>query len=385
MAALNRPLEGITVVALEHAVAAPFASRQLADLGARVIKIEKPDTGDFARQYDSTVHGESSFFVWTNAGKESLALDLKDPEQHAVLIKLLANADVFLQNMAPGAAQRLGLGFADLEKLVPNIIVCNISGYGSEGELSQKKSYDLLIQCATGLVNITGSPEQQARVGVPIADIAAGMYAFTGIMAALLQRHQRPEGIEINISMLESLLEWMGYPLLYTKYGAQDIPRLGLEHPTIAPYGKYYCQGGDEIIFGLQNDSEWHAFVSKVLEKPELLQNELFSTNIKRVQNRQALDEAIQAEVGTYAIDDFIAKLDQARIANSPINQIQALYELNQLKQRGRWQGIQVNEHQVQRLIPPFLASTDAWPAKSVPALGAHNEAIFAELGLKQP
>lgn len=385
MTAIDRPLEGITVVALEHAVAAPFASRQLADLGARVIKIEHPQKGDFARFYDNTVYGESSFFVWANAGKESLALDLKKPDEKAVLLELLSSADVFIQNMAPGVTHRLGLDFNTLKTTNPHLIMCNISGYGDKGELALKKSYDLLIQCASGLVNITGTAAEQARVGIPIADIAAGMYAFTGIMAGLLQRYKKPEPIEITISMLEALLEWMGYPLLYTEYGKKDIARLALEHPTIAPYGKYLCANNEEIILGLQNDTEWVVFVEQVLERPHLLQDARFSSNIQRVEHRAALDEIIQSIVATYDIDALTTKLDDARIANSPINAIKDLYKLNHLKQRNRWQAIKVKGQQVQRLIPPFLATPEAWPASTVPELGAHNKAIYAELGITSP
>jgi len=289
------PLEGVTVVSLEQAVAAPFATRQLADLGARVIKVERPEVGDFARSLDRTVQGLSSHFVWLNRSKESLTLDLKKEGAREVLERHVGRADVFVQNLAPGAAGRLGFGARSLRERHPRLIVCDVSGYGSSGPYRDKKAYDLLVQCEAGLVSITGTEETPSKVGIAVADIAAGMYANSGILAALLRRERTGEGASLEVSLFEALGEWMGFPLYYAMYGGKEPPRSGARHASIAPYGPFECGDGEQIFFGIQNEREWERFCEAVLGRPEMAGDELFDDNSRRVENREALEEEISA------------------------------------------------------------------------------------------
>lgn len=381
-AALN-PLDGITVVALEHAVAAPFASRQLADLGARVIKIERPGAGDFARGYDAAVHGQSSFFVWANRGKESLCLDLEQPAERAVLQRLLEQADVFIQNLAPGAAQRKGLDFAALHAQFPSLIVCDISGYGDSGPFQHKKAYDLLIQAAAGLISVTGAPDAPARTGISIADISAGMYAYSGILAALLQRGRTGAGLRVEVTMLEALTEWMSYPLNVAHYGGSPPARNGVAHPAIAPYGQYQAGDGKDIIFGLQNDREWVRFCADVLQDPALALDARFSSNVLRVANRQALDALIAECFAPLTREEVLRRLDEGGIANSALNSMHEVWEHPQFAARARWRDVATPAGPIRALLPPATLSGTEAAMGEVPALGQHTEAILAELGVK--
>ncbi|WP_404301298.1 CaiB/BaiF CoA transferase family protein [Alicycliphilus denitrificans] len=378
----TRPLQGITVLALEHAVAAPFASRQLADLGARVIKIERPGAGDFARGYDSTVMGQSSFFVWCNRGKESLALDLKQPESMPVLHKLLERCDVFLQNLAPGAAARMGLDYDSLREQYPRLIVCAISGYGEGGPYSDKKAYDLLVQAASGLISVTGTPEEPARTGISIADISAGMYAYSGILSALLQRGHTGQGMRVEVSMLEALTEWMSYPLNFSRYGGTPPVRSGLTHPTIAPYGQYRAGDGKSVIFGLQNDREWADFCRAVLRRPDLVDDPRFATNVQRVQNRAELDAILQEGFVPLSREQLLQRLDEGGIANAPLAAPDDVWDHPQLQARQRWRDVATPQGTIQALLPPATLSGTEAAMGAVPALGEHTDAILKELGL---
>ncbi|MFY0476619.1 CaiB/BaiF CoA transferase family protein [Achromobacter marplatensis] len=382
MTAALKPLDGITVVALEHAVAAPFASRQLADLGARVIKIERPGTGDFARGYDAAVHGQSSFFVWANRGKESLCLDLEQPAQRAVLQRLLADADVFIQNLAPGAAQRKGLDFATLHADFPRLIVCDVSGYGDSGPFREKKAYDLLIQAAAGLISVTGTPDAPARTGISIADISAGMYAYSGILTALLHRGRTGKGLRVEVTMLEALVEWMSYPLNAARYGGSPPARNGVAHPAIAPYGQYQAGDGKEIIFGLQNEREWGHFCAGVLRNPALAQDGRFSSNVLRVANRQALDACIAECFSPLTRKEVLRRLDEAGIANSALNTMHDVWDHPQFAARDRWRDVVTPAGPIRALLPPATLSGMEAAMGDVPALGQHTQAILAELGV---
>ncbi|AOZ01486.1 CoA transferase [Cupriavidus sp. USMAHM13] len=376
-----RPLDGIRVVSLEHAVAAPFATRQLADLGASVIKIERPGAGDFARGYDETVHGQASHFVWLNRGKQSLTLDLKQEEAQAVLHKLLAEADVLVQNLAPGAAARMGLDFDTLHGRYRKLIVCDISGYGDSGPYRDKKAYDLLIQAAAGLIGITGSAEEPSRAGISIADIAAGMYAYSGILSALLQRGRTGAGLRVEVTMLEALAEWMNYALYFGHYGGTPPARFGASHPAIAPYGVHRTGGGGSVIFGLQNEREWQAFCDKVLGQPELLQDERFASNSGRVKHRDALTALIEARFAELSVGEVEALLDAAQIANAPMNDIEAVWNHPQLAARKRWREVGCPGGPIGALLPPANLSGVDPVMGDVPALGAHTRAVLAELG----
>ena len=350
-----RPLDGITVVSLEHAIAAPFCTRQLADLGARVIKVERPGVGDFARGYDQRVNGLASHFVWTNRSKESLTLDLKQDPATEVLDGLLATADVFVQNLAPGAAARMGLSFEALHQRFPRLIVCDISGYGAGGPYEKKKAYDLLIQSEGGFLSVTGGSgeEEMAKAGCSIADIAAGMYAYTGILSALLLRGRTGEGSHIDVSMLESLVEWMNYPMYYAYDGAPPPPRAGAAHATIYPYGPFPIGDGTTVMLGLQNEREWQLFCDKVLLAPELVRDERFNANFKRVENRQALRDLIVQSFSTLNFDAVIDRLDHAQIANARVNDMQGVWDHPQLKARERWRQVETAAGSVPSLIPP--------------------------------
>jgi itaconate CoA-transferase len=374
------PLEGVTVVSLEQAVAAPFATRQLADLGARVIKVERPRTGDFARSYDATVKGLSSHFVWLNRSKESLTLDLKKEGAREVLQRLLERSDVFVQNLAPGAAGRLGFGAEALRERHPRLIVCDVSGYGASGPYRDKKAYDLLVQCEAGLVSITGTPETPSKVGIAVADIACGMYAYSGILAALLRRERSGEGAAIEVSLFEALAEWMGFPVYYAMYGGSEPPRSGARHSSIAPYGPFECGDGERIFFGIQNEREWERFCEAVLGRPEMASDELFDNNSRRVENREALEEEISAILGEISSEEAIDKLENAGIANARMRTVQELIEHPQLEARDRWHDVGSPAGPLRALLPP-VAMSDAEPVMApIPGVGEHTEEILKEL-----
>jgi itaconate CoA-transferase len=379
-----RPLDGITVVSLEHAIAAPFCTRQLADLGARVIKVERPGTGDFARGYDQRVNGLASHFVWTNRSKESLTLDLKQESATDVLDSLLATADVLVQNLAPGASARMGLSFEVLHQRFPRLIVCDISGYGAGGPYEKKKAYDLLIQSEGGFLSVTGGPgeNEMAKAGCSIADIAAGMYAYTGILSALLLRGRTGEGSHLDVSMLESLVEWMNYPMYYAYDGAPPPPRAGAAHATIYPYGPFPIGDGSTVMLGLQNEREWQLFCDKVLLTPELAKDERFSANFKRVENRQALRALIVESFSTLNFDAVFDRLEHAQIANARVNDMQGVWDHPQLQARDRWREVETSAGTVPSLIPPGSNSAFEPRMDAVPGLGQHTEQVLRELGL---
>ena len=377
-----RPLEGITVITLEHAIAAPFATRQLADLGARVIKVERPGVGDFARGYDERVRGLASHFVWTNRSKESLTLDVKHPEAQAILKRLIVEeADIVVQNLAPGAAARLGLSYRDLSALKPEIIVCDISGYGSDGPYRDKKAYDLLIQSESGFLSVTGTEAEPSKAGPSIADISAGMYAYSNILAALLQRQKTGRGQHLDISMLESLVEWMNYPLYYAFDGAAPPRRTGASHATIYPYGPFPAGDGKVVMLGLQNEREWGAFCEKVLLQPQLASEERFSSNSRRSAARDELRRIILDAFATLTADEVIARLDDAQIANAHVNDMHAVWAHPQLRARHRWREVDTPAGAVPALLPPGSWEEGEPRMDPVPALGEHSEAILAGLG----
>lgn len=378
-----RPLDGITVVSLEHAIAAPFCTRQLADLGARVIKVERPKIGDFARGYDQRVNGLASHFVWTNRSKESLSLDVKSPEAQPILEALLAKADVLVQNLAPGAAARLGLSFADLHKKYPQLIVCNISGYGEGGSYAQKKAYDLLIQSEGGFLSVTGgaSADEMAKAGCSIADIAAGMYAYTGILSALHLRNKTGKGSNLDISMLESLVEWMGYPLYYAYQQQTPPPRAGAAHATIYPYGPFAVGDQGTVMLGLQNEREWTLFCQQVLKQPELLNDQRFSSNFQRSANRQALRQIILDCFAQFSVAQVLQMLDQAGIANAQVNDMQQVWQHRQLAERNAWCSVKTPAGEIPALLPPARNSEYTSRMDAIPALGEHSQSVLAELG----
>ena len=377
-----RPLDGITVVSLEHAIAAPFCTRQLADLGARVIKIERPGAGDFARAYDTRVRGQSSHFVWTNRSKESLTLDLKNPDAMAVLNSLLQSADVLVQNLAPGAAARMGLSFEALSPTHPKLIVCDISGYGEDGPYRDKKAYDLLIQSEAGMLSITGTPEDPSKTGNSIADIAAGMYAYTNILSALLLRGKTGQGSHIDVSMLEALAEWMGYPLYYAHDGATPPPRSAASHASIYPYGPFAAGDGGTVMLGLQNEREWKVFCDVVLGDAALANDPRFCTNALRSENRAQLKQLIVGMFARMSTSDVEARLDQAQIANARMNDMAGVWAHPQLKARERWQNVGSPAGDIPALLPPGRNNRYDYRMDAVPAVGEHTEAILRELGL---
>ncbi|QWE05057.1 CaiB/BaiF CoA-transferase family protein [Polynucleobacter sp. JS-JIR-II-50] len=377
-----RPLDGITVVSLEHAIAAPFCTRQLADLGARVIKVERPGGGDFARGYDTQVDGLCSHFVWVNRSKESLTLDLKQPSAIAALKTLLKTADVLVQNLAPGAAARMGLTAEILQKDNPKLILCDISGYGNDGPYRDKKAYDLLIQSEAGFLSVTGTPETPSKAGNSIADIAAGMYAYTNILAALLQRGKTGKGSVIDISMLESLTEWMSFPLYYAYKGAEPPPRNGASHATIYPYGPFKAGDGKTVMLGLQNEREWVQFCETVLESPALAQDERFDRNFKRNEKRAELLEIIDACFSKLTSEQLIARLEKAQIANAHLNDMEGLWKHEQLKARNRWTEVDTPNGAIAALLPPGLNSSYDYRMDPIPAVGDHTDSILKELGL---
>ncbi len=377
-----RPLEGITVVTLEHAIAAPFATRQLADLGARVIKVERPGVGDFARGYDERVRGIASHFVWTNRSKESLTLDVKHPEAQTILRRIIVEqADVVVQNLAPGAAARLGLSYAELSAAKPGIIVCDISGYGNDGPYRDKKAYDLLIQSESGFLSVTGTEEEPSKAGPSIADISAGMYAYSNILAALLHRQKTGRGQHLDISMLESLVEWMNYPLYYAIDGAPPPRRTGASHATIYPYGPFPAGDGKVVMLGLQNEREWAVFCDKVLLQPALARDERFAGNSKRSAARDALRRIILEVFASLTAEQVIERLDAAQIANAHVNDMHAVWAHPQLTARKRWREVGTSVGPVPALLPPGSWEEAEPRMDAVPALGEHSEAILAGLG----
>lgn len=376
------PLDGITVVSLEHAIAAPYCTRQLADLGARVIKVERPGSGDFARAYDQRVHGQSSHFVWVNRSKESLALDLKEPGAAEVMERLIARADVLVQNLAPGAAARMGLGAELLMARHPRLIVCDISGYGEDGPYRDKKAYDLLIQSEAGYLSVTGTADEPSKSGNSIADIAAGMYAFTNIMAALMQRQRTGKGSHIDVSMLESLAEWMGFPMYYAFDGAAPPQRNGASHATIFPYGPFPAGDGASVMLGIQNEREWQAFCEVVLQSPAIYADARFQGNAQRHAQRDVLRELINDIFQRLTAEQLIARLDAARIANARVNDMAGLWAHPQLKARERWRQVDTPAGAIPALLPPGRQSAFSPRMGPIPAVGQHTEAILAELGL---
>ncbi len=373
------PLDGMRVVALEQAVAAPFCSRQLADMGADVVKIERPDGGDFARGYDGALNGLSAYFAWLNRGKRSVVLDVKLPEDHAALLQLLDRADVFVHNLAPGAVERLGCGYEALAERNRGLIWCGISGYGPDGPYRDKKAYDMLVQAESGVVSVTGGPDSPAKVGVSMADIAAGLYGYAAITTALLQRARTGRGERIDISMLECMTEWMMAPL-YTWIGTgRVLPRTGVRHNMILPYGAYACADGS-VIFSVQSDREWVRFCADVLQAPELAHDEHFVTNERRVQNREALESAIEERFAAWSRDEVIERLDAAGIANAALNDVPAVAQHPQLAARRRWAEVESFVGPIPALLPPYNLGGIAPAMGRVPALGEHTAEVLAEL-----
>ena len=377
-----RPLDGITVIALEHVIAAPFCTRQLADLGARIIKIERPGDGDFARGYDTQVEGLSSHFVWVNRSKESITLDLKQDSALAILKSLLKTADVFIQNLAPGAAARMGLTPEALQEDNPGLILCSISGYGNDGPYRDKKAYDLLIQSEAGFLSVTGTPETPSKAGNSIADIAAGMYAYTNILAALLQRGKTGKGTVIDISMLEALSEWMSFPMYYAYKGANPPSRNGASHATIYPYGPFKAGDGKTVMLGLQNEREWAQFCEIVLENPALAQDDRFDRNFKRNEKRTELLEIINVCFSQITAEQLIARLEKAQIANAHLNDMEGLWKHEQLKARKRFTEVGSPKGPIAAMLPPGINDSYDYRMDSVPAVGEHTDAILSEMGI---
>jgi len=375
----NRPLAGITVIAFEHAVAAPFATRHLADLGAEVIKIERKE-GDFARDYDSWVKDQSTYFVWLNRGKRSLTLDVKNPKSREVLDRLLARADILIQNLSPGASARLGLSYDQLADRYPRLIVCDISGYGEGGPFEKKKAYDLLIQAESGLVSITGTPDTATRCGASIADIATGMYAYSGCLAALVRRGVTGKGGRVQVAMLDALTEWMNNSLYRFGYGGGQPQRMLMGHPIIVPYGEYKAGDGTAIILAVQNDREWATFATKVLDRPDLVDHPDFATNVARVERREVVKKLVEdrfAEMDALAV---VALLDRADIANARINDVEAVWNHPQIAARNRWREVNTEKGPIRALLPPVIVDGAEAVMGDVPALGEHNDAILADL-----
>lgn len=377
-----RPLDGITVLSFEHAIAAPFCTRQLADLGARVIKVERPGVGDFARGYDERVRGMASHFVWTNRSKESLTLDVKGEGAQDVLEAILPEVDILVQNLAPGAAKRLGLSFEQLHEKFPRLIVCDISGYGEGGPYEKKKAYDLLIQSESGFVSVTGTKDDMAKAGCSIADIAAGMYAYTNILSALILRDRTGEGSHIDVSMLESMVEWMNFPMYYAFEGQTPPIRAGAAHAAIYPYGPFPVAGGQTVMLGLQNEREWKVFCEVVLKQAALTEDERFMNNTLRTKNRDALRDLIVQSFAKQSKDEVIALLEEAGIANASVNDMQGVWDHPQLKARERWENINSPVGELPALLPPGRNNRYEYRMDAVPGLGQHTDAILHELKL---
>nr|WP_119611465.1 CaiB/BaiF CoA-transferase family protein [Streptomyces acidiscabies] len=376
------PLAGITVVSVEQAVAAPYATRQLADLGARVIKVERPGGGDFARRYDGTVHGESSYFVWLNRSKESVTLDLKTAAGRRILGQLAGRADVFVQNLAPGAAARMGFGADALRERYPSLIPCAITGYGSTGPWADRKAYDLLVQCQTGLVSLTGGPEEPARVGISVADIAAGMYAYSGILTALFARATSGVVRPVEVSLFEALAEWMGQPANYTRFGGSQPPRVGTQHATIAPYGAYRCADGKDVLFSIQNEREWASLCGRFLKDPAPATDPRFATGTEPVVHREELNAIVARRFAELDSAEVTRELDAAGIANAGVNDVAEFVAHPVLAQRDRWRDVTLpGGVAVPALIPPVDLAGVAPRMDPVPGVGEHTDAVLAELG----
>jgi crotonobetainyl-CoA:carnitine CoA-transferase CaiB-like acyl-CoA transferase len=378
---VTRPLDGVTVVALEQAVAAPLATRNLADLGARVIKVERVDGGDFARDYDHVVHGTGAHFVWLNRGKESIAVDLKTDEGRAVVRRLVDRADVFVQNLAPGAAERLGLSAAELRSGRPELVVVNLSGFGAGGPLEQRKAYDMLVQAEAGLISITGTPETAVKTGIPTADIASGMYCAQAVLAALLRRWRTGEGATVEVSMLEATVEWMGHALYTQMHTGSQPPRMGLSHSSIAPYDAFPTRDG-QMLIGVQNDSGWRTLVTEVLDVPELAEDPRFATNVQRVRNRSECDALVAARTSRWSTADLDARLAAAGIPAAQVKELDQVVRHEQLRGRDRWRTIGTEHAQVQALLPPATFADVEARMGDVPALGQHTHALLVESGL---
>ncbi|MGW4724522.1 CaiB/BaiF CoA transferase family protein [Streptomyces sp. NPDC004291] len=379
------PLEGITVVAVEQAVAAPFATRQLADLGARVVKVERPDGGDFARGYDTAARGLASHFVWCNRGKESVAIDLKDPRGLALVRRLTAGADVFVQNLAQGAAARLGLDAATLCAAHPRLIAVDVSGYGAEGPYAHRRAYDMLVQCEAGLVSVTGTPEQPVKSGIPAADIAAGMYAFSGVLAALVRRGTTGRGGPVEVSLLDALAEWMGHPLHHGAHGGEAPARTGLAHAVIAPYDAYPTADGGLVLLSVQNDREWRRLAGQVLGRPGLADDPAFATNAARVAGRAATDAAVAAALAPLTAEEALARLDAAGIACARLNSVAELADHPQLTARDRWREVESPVGPLRTLLPPIVFPDAPEPRMDrIPALGQDTDEVLAGLGLRE-
>jgi crotonobetainyl-CoA:carnitine CoA-transferase CaiB-like acyl-CoA transferase len=373
------PLQGITVVALEQAVAAPFATRQLADLGARVLKVERTGSGDFARGYDETVNGMSSYFAWLNRGKESVALDIKDPADRALLRALIARADVFVQNLAPGAVGRLGLDGETLRTRYPRLITCSVSGYGPTGPYSAKKAYDLLVQCEAGLVSVTGTPESPAKAGISVADIAAGMYAYSGVLTALYERERTGAGTSFDVAMLDALGEWTSQPYLYAFYGGTPPPRTGARHASISPYGPYRAGDGGQVFMGVQNEREWAVLCTDVLRRPDLVHDPCFAGNSRRVEHDAELRVLIEDALHDQAADQVAARLDEVGIANARLRTMHEFAEHPQLAARDRWREVPSPAGPVRSLLPPVSVAGREAAMGAIPAVGQHTDAVRAE------
>lgn len=378
---MGGPLDGITVVSIEQAVSAPFCTRQLADYGARVIKIERPGEGDFARKYDRAVNGLSSYFVWLNRSKESVTLDLSQPAGREVLARLLERADVFVQNLGPGAAIRLGLDWTTLSKRLTRLIVVDVSGYGDDGPMADKKAYDLLIQAESGLLSVTGCEDTPSRAGVSIADIAAGMYAYSGTLMALLQRARTGHGSRVAVSMLDALAEWMSQPMYFGRYSGEGPRRTGSSHPTIAPYGPHRAGDGHDVLFGIQNDREWARFCAEVLGQPDVARDDRFADNPRRVVNRAALTAIIEKAFAAWSVDEVVRRLDDAGIANGRLNDVHELARHEQLRSRDRWRSVATEAGEIDALVPPAALGAAEAVMGEVPRLGQHTASVLIELG----
>ena len=375
------PLSGITVVSLEQAVAAPFCSRQLAELGARVIKIERPGAGDFARTYDQAVHGQSGYFLWLNRCKESLTLDVKKSESKKILAKLITKADVFIQNLAPGAAKRLGLGADELMAKHPRLIVCDISGYGDSGPYAHKKAYDLLIQSEAGILSVTGTPEQPSKVGVSLTDIGTGLHAYSAILGALYQRERTGKGTRVEVTMFEAMVEWMTHPMMYTHFGGKAPARSGPDHAIIVPYGRFAAGDGKDVMFGIQNEREWASFCDKVLGKPEYATDPRYDNNTKRNAARAELIALITGIFSTMTAEQVVARLDAAGIANARMNTPGEVWDHAQLKARKRWREVDTPQGRIPALLPPVTYADFEARMDKVPAVGEHTDLVLRDIG----
>jgi itaconate CoA-transferase len=374
------PLEGITVVALEQAVAGPLATRQLADLGARVIKIERREVGDFARGYDHAVHGTSSYFFWLNRGKESVTLDLKHQRGREVLRRLLERADALVHNLAPGALERIGYDEPSVRVRHPRLVVCGLNGYGSEGPHAGRRAYDLLVQGEVGIPSVTGTPEEGVRVGMSISDIAAGMYAFGSVLAALYHRQRTGRGAWLEVTLLDALTEWVSNALYLDLHGGVPPVRVAFAHPTLAPYGRYACADGD-IAIGVQNDREWVRLATVLLERPELGSDERYATNIARTARREEVDRMVGEAVGRLSEAEAIERLEEAGVAYGRLNDMAHLAQHPQFAARGRWTDVEVPGGRARALRPPLALDGRDAPMDAVPALGQHTDAVLGWLG----